>query len=66
MRRRILVSASIALAATGLMAQVAGPSRTALGPTLDPPDATLVAAGPLPSLTLLYTGDTIGYVDPCG
>jgi hypothetical protein len=28
--------------------------------------AGLVAAGEPPDLMLLYTGDVIGYVDPCG
>ena len=26
----------------------------------------LVAPGPPPNLFLLYTGDVIGYLDPCG
>jgi hypothetical protein len=28
--------------------------------------AGLVASGQTPDLMLLYTGDVIGYVDPCG
>ncbi|MGH9869462.1 MAG: hypothetical protein ACREAA_15020 [Candidatus Polarisedimenticolia bacterium] len=36
-----------------------------------PPDPTqesgpLVAEGPAPDLTLLYTGGVVGYVEPCG
>jgi len=29
-------------------------------------DSALVPAGPPPDLFLVYTGDVIGYVDPCG
>jgi len=28
--------------------------------------AQLVAEGPTPNLFLIYTGDVIGYIDPCG
>ncbi len=30
------------------------------------PQGALIAPGPAPDVTLLYTGDVIGYVDPCG
>jgi hypothetical protein len=33
----------------------------------DPADSgPLVAPGPAPDLVLLYTGNVIGYVEPCG
>ena len=30
------------------------------------PPGALVVSGPAPNLFLLYTGDVIGYLDPCG
>ena len=36
------------------------------GVSTAPPPGALVAPGDAPDLTLLYTGDVIGYVDPCG
>jgi hypothetical protein len=30
------------------------------------PTANLVSAGATPDLILVYTGDVIGYIDPCG
>jgi hypothetical protein len=37
------------------------------GPVLPAADRdTLIADGPAPDLILLYTGDVIGYVGPCG
>ena len=30
------------------------------------PAGALVVSGPAPDLFLLYTGDVIGYLDPCG
>lgn len=30
------------------------------------PPGALVVSGPAPELFLLYTGDVIGYLDPCG
>ena len=34
--------------------------------SLDVPDGALVAAGKAPEIDLLYTGDVIGYIEPCG
>jgi hypothetical protein len=33
---------------------------------LDVPDNALVAPGKAPELELLYTGDVIGFIEPCG
>lgn len=47
-------------------------SQTKAGPTTGKPVSTararsaLVASGDVPDLFLLYTGDVIGYLDPCG
>ena len=34
--------------------------------SLDLPSGTLVAPGPAADLELLFTGDVIGYIEPCG
>jgi hypothetical protein len=34
--------------------------------SLDPPDNALVAAGSAPEIEMLYTGDVIGFIEPCG
>jgi hypothetical protein len=35
-------------------------------PSFTPPPGALVAPGETPQLTLLYTGNVVGYLDPCG
>ena len=42
------------------------PQPAASGRRLDPPGGVLVAPGPAPDLALLYTGDVVGYIEPCG
>ena len=37
-----------------------------VGRPLDVPDGALVAAGKAPEVDVLYTGDVIGYLEPCG
>jgi len=39
---------------------------TAVFAQAGPPAQGLVPGGPPPDAFLLYTGDVIGYVDPCG
>ena len=34
--------------------------------SFSPPPGALVAPGDTPQLTLLYTGNVVGYLDPCG
>jgi hypothetical protein len=53
------------LAATILAAAGAG-AWAETGATHMPPPGALVAPGSPADVTLLYTGDVIGYVDPCG
>ncbi len=36
------------------------------GVSFRPPSGALIAPGTAADLTLLYTGDVVGYVDPCG
>ena len=57
-----------------LLASLAAAAETSPAPapalaiprTLDIPNGALVAPGPAPEVDLLYTGDVIGYVEPCG
>ena len=54
---RLLLGAVLAAA---LQFLAGGPALPAAGRD------TLIADGPAPDLILLYTGDVIGYVGPCG
>jgi hypothetical protein len=47
-------------------AQAAPPAAPQVPRTLDVPDGALVAAGKAPELDVLYTGDVIGFIEPCG
>jgi hypothetical protein len=47
-------------------APAAVPAAPSVPRTLDVPDGALVAAGKAPELDLLYTGDVIGFIEPCG
>ena len=37
-----------------------------VGPDPTTPRRSLIASGETPGLFLIYTGDVIGYLDPCG
>ena len=41
-------------------------SPTELGTSFRPPSGALIAPGKAPDLTILHTGDVVGYVDTCG
>jgi hypothetical protein len=73
----VLLAAGVATAqAPAPAAPAAAPAAAAPAPvpadaprvprTLDIPDNALVAAGPAPQLDILYTGDVIGFIEPCG
>jgi len=47
-------------------APAAPPAAPQVPRTLDVPDGALVAGGKAPELDLLYTGDVIGFIEPCG
>ena len=47
-------------------AQAPPPAAPTIPRTLDVPDGALVAAGNAPELDVLYTGDVIGFIEPCG
>ena len=54
-----------------LILMAAGPGLQAQSPaeqqeSFRPPRGAMIAPGPSADLTLLYTGDVIGYLDPCG
>lgn len=67
-----LTAAVLAASATGTWAQEAVPrpagsaSANVLNRSLSPPGGALIAPGTDPDVTLLYTGNVIGYVEPCG
>ena len=47
-------------------AAAAAPAAPVVPRSLDVPDGALVAGGAAPELDLLYTGDVIGFIEPCG
>ena len=51
-----------------VIAGIAGaePPPPTIPRTLDVPDGALVAAVKAPEIDVLYTGDVIGYIEPCG
>jgi hypothetical protein len=55
--KRSLLAVTVALAAVALSQAVPAPVAASKG---------LIADGRPPDLLLMYTGDVIGYVDPCG
>jgi len=58
------IFAGLALAA---VCWTPGQAQTATPTTPGAPQRTsLIASGDVPDLFLLYTGDVIGYLDPCG
>ena len=63
----LLPAAMLVVGIVGAQAPPAPPSATPTIPrTLDIPNGALVAPGDAPELDLLYTGDVIGYLEPCG
>lgn len=59
-----MVSHSKRLFKSSLAAALA--AAAILGAGVRGADGGLVPDGPAPDLFLVYTGDVIGYVDPCG
>jgi hypothetical protein len=57
----------VAIVLAGVAAAQAPPPAAPVVPrTLDVPNGALVAAGKAPELDMLFTGDVIGYIEPCG
>ncbi len=57
---------TLAVLAIGPGTRVYAQGAAAKQESYRPPPGAMIAPGPAPDLTLLYTGDVIGYVDPCG
>ena len=49
------------IATTALLLALPAPAQQATTPT-----AGLIRPGDAPQLSLIYSGDVIGYLDPCG
>ena len=63
-----LAACALALAAiaAGSGAAVQAQDEAAGQQSYRPPRGAMIAQGKTADLTLLYTGDVIGYIDPCG
>lgn len=64
--RKTALLAAVAILSALYATAVSGRQPTAQGRSILPPTGALVAPGEAPSLAILFTGDVIGYVDPCG
>lgn len=47
-------------------AQAPEPAPQGIGTSFRPPPGALIAPGRSPDAFLLFTGDVVGFVDPCG
>ncbi len=63
---RGVVATSILVLIAALAVQAQSASSTNQQQSFRPPAGALVAPGESPQLTLLYTGNVVGYLDPCG
>jgi hypothetical protein len=67
----LLVALAGAAAVIGVEAQQSAPQAPPAKAaterrTLELPPGTVVSPGMTPDLVFIYTGDVIGYLDPCG
>jgi len=60
----LLVLATLSLTLAQRKPQPSSPDP--VGSTFTTPRRSLIASGETPDLFLIYTGDVIGYLDPCG
>ena len=58
----MMLSAMAAGSGAAVLAQAGGEGQV----SFRPPRGAMIAPGPSADLTLIYTGDVIGYLDPCG
>ena len=66
-RTSLIVMVPALVLVFGLAAAQAPPAAVPSVPRpLDVPDNALVAPGKAPEVELLYTGDVIGFIEPCG
>ena len=63
--RGVVATAVLVLIAGNAVEAQTSPSTTQ-PQNFRPPAGALVAPGDAPELTLLYTGNVVGYLDPCG
>ena len=47
-------------------AQAPPPESQEIGQSFQPPQGALIAPGKAPDVLVLFTGDVLGFVDPCG
>jgi hypothetical protein len=71
MRTGAIIGRGAALAViVAIVASPAALAQTSTAPppqqSFKPPPGALIAPGDTPQLTLLYTGNVVGYLDPCG
>ncbi len=64
--RRGLRAAALLVVAGWVHAQQTAPGPSSTPRSLAIPGGALVAPGKPPDLTILYTGDVVGYLEPCG
>ena len=62
----ILIAGIVAAQSPPPAAPPLPPAAPSIPRSLDVPDGALVAAGGAPVLNVLYTGDVIGFIEPCG
>ena len=62
---RVLVGVLV-VATLSLTVAQRKPTPDPVGPDTSTPRRSLIASGETPDLFLIYTGDVIGYLDPCG
>lgn len=68
LQRRHFAAATVAVLFVGWTAAQVGapPAAVPPGEVLAPPAGALVAPGDPADATIVFTGDVIGYLDPCG
>lgn len=64
--RRLVGAAALAAAAGWVATEQAAPAPSQPPRSLAIPGGALMAPGSPPDLTILYTGDVVGYLEPCG
>lgn len=64
--RRLRAAAALLGFAGWAHAQQPAPAPSSAPRSLAIPGGALVAPGSPPDLTILYTGDVVGYLEPCG
>jgi len=68
MRIRVALAAASLMLAGTVLAQSAPTVATPPAPAVNPPASPqgLITAGRSPELEMLFTGDVVGFLEPCG